>query len=124
MASSTLTTTQQAIIATTCTAYGNTVVPLSPRSVEKVSISVTAEEARNQGFAHRMFGDTFYVPAVYDFFESEAQGIRLGYLLMERVHGRTFDQIDLSTQEAITLGAAVVHAVTQTQMESSKRLAR
>ncbi|KAK0951225.1 hypothetical protein LTS01_025333, partial [Friedmanniomyces endolithicus] len=106
------------------TAYGNTVVPLSPRSVEKVSISVTAEEARNQGFAHRMFGDTFHVPAVYDFFESEAQGIRLGYLLMERVHGRTFDQIDLSTQEAITLGAAVVHAVTQTQMESSKRLAR
>jgi len=39
---------------------------------------------------------------------------------MELVHGRTSDQIDPSTQEAITLGAAVVHAVSRTQMESSK----
>ncbi|KAK5130444.1 hypothetical protein LTR08_002030 [Meristemomyces frigidus] len=75
--------------------FGNKVLALDGHTAVKVGTGVTIEEARNQVFAYNSFHASFHVPKVFDFFENYISGIRFGYLVMERIHGRSLADIGL-----------------------------
>ncbi|KAK4908616.1 hypothetical protein LTR49_022519 [Elasticomyces elasticus] len=91
--------------------YGNKVLALDEDTVVKVGTGVTQEEARNQLFAYETFYGSFHIPEVLDFFEHSSSGIRIGYLVMERVRGKSLAEISMQDSGESMLDQVVLAIV-------------
>ncbi|KAF2254320.1 hypothetical protein BU26DRAFT_600057 [Trematosphaeria pertusa] len=93
--------------------FGNRTVRLSDTLVAKYGMGVWIEEARNQEYAHaHVDRSILHVPRVLRYFEDSSQGSRVGYLIMEYVHGTPLNSMEINVPTMTTVAKAINHLST------------